>query len=114
MLDAGRVDAALAAGGPVERETETTPRFKPGDKVRTLNLQTSKHTRLPSYARKATGEIASVQGCHVFPDTNAHGEGENPEWLYSVRFEARELFGESAEADNEVMIDCWEPYLEYA
>ena len=51
---------------------------------------------------------------HVFPDANAAGMGEDPQWLYSIGFEASELFGEDAETNSTVMIDCWEPYLERA
>jgi nitrile hydratase len=47
----------------------------------------------------------------VFPDTNAHGQGEQAQPLYSVRFDARELWGESAEPNQAVHIDLWESYL---
>jgi len=50
----------------------------------------------------------------VFPDTNAHFRGENPQHLYSVRFTARELWGEAAAARDAVYIDLWEDYLEPA
>ena len=70
------------------------------------------HTRLPRYARGKRGAIARFHGVHVFPDTNAHGRGENPQPLYSVSFDARELWGESAEANQRVHIDLWESYLE--
>jgi nitrile hydratase len=52
-----------------------------------------------------------LHGIHVFPDSNAHGLGEQPQPLYSVRFEARELWGESAEPNEQVHLDCWESYL---
>jgi hypothetical protein len=55
-----------------------------------------------------------VRGCHVFPDTVAIGQGENPQWLYAVRFEGRELWGESADPTLKVSIEAWEPYLEPA
>lgn len=104
--------AALAAGGPVSRETETKPAFSVGDRVTTLNINPSSHTRLPRYARGKTGTIAVVHGCHVFPDSNAKSEGENPQWLYAVSFDGSELFGPDAEAGTVVTLDCWEPYLE--
>ena len=47
----------------------------------------------------------------MFPDTHAHGRGEQPQPLYSVRFDARELWGESAEPNQVVHIDLWESYL---
>lgn len=114
VLGGEQMPAALAAGGPVERTPEAEASFKPGDKVRTLNINPAGHTRLPRYARNRSGTISLVHGCHVFPDTNAHGNGENPAWLYCVEFDAVELFGNAAEAGNTVMVDCWEPYLERA
>jgi len=52
--------------------------------------------------------IHRCHGIHVFPDTNAHGQGEQPQPLYSVRFDARELWGESAERNQAVHIDSGE------
>ena len=43
------------------------------------------------------GVIECVRGFHVFPDTVAIGEGENPQWLYTVLFDGRELWGEGAD-----------------
>ena len=78
----------------------------------TRNLHPRGHTRLPRYARGRRGVIHAVHGAHVFPDTHAHGKGEQPQTLYSVRFDAREMFGEAAEANQAIYIDLWEPYLE--
>ena len=72
------------------------------------------HTRLPRYARGRIGVVERVHGGFVFPDTNAHGQGENPQWCYSVRFTGAELWGEGADPSLIVNIDCWEPYLEPA
>jgi nitrile hydratase len=93
------------------RETGATPRFAPGDPVRTREMHPHGHTRLPRYARGRRGVIHLCHGIHVFPDTNAHGRGEQPQPLYSVRFDARELWGESAEPNQVVHIDLWESYL---
>ena len=112
VLNAGQMPAALAAGGPVSREPQAQASFQVGDKVRTVKNNPGGHTRLPRYARGTAGKIASIHGCHVFPDSNAKSEGENPQWLYSVEFGSQALFGEGAEEDNTIMIDCWEPYLE--
>ena len=94
------------------RETGARPRFAPGDAVATRRFHPPGHTRLPRYARGKTGVIVRVHGIHVFPDTNAHGGGESPQPLYSVRFDARELWGETAEPNAHVHLDCWESYLE--
>jgi nitrile hydratase subunit beta len=93
------------------RETGATPRFAPGDPVRPREMHPHGHTRLPRYARGKRGVIHLCHGIHVFPDTNAHGRGEQPQPLYSVRFDARELWGESAEPNQVVHIDLWESYL---
>jgi len=93
------------------RETGATPRFAPGDAVLTREMHPHGHTRLPRYARGKRGVIHCCHGIHVFPDTNAHGRGEDPQPLYSVRFDARELWGESAEPNQAVHIDLWESYL---
>jgi nitrile hydratase len=95
----------------VIRETGATPRFAPGDHVLTREMHPHGHTRLPRYARGKRGVIHRCHGIHVFPDTNAHGQGEQPQPLYSVRFDARELWGESAEPNQAVHIDLWESYL---
>jgi nitrile hydratase beta subunit len=90
------------------------PRFAVGDAVMTRNVHPTHHTRLPRYARGKRGVIQACHGAQTFPDTNAHGLGEHPQPLYSVRFEARELWGESAEPRQTVSLDLWEPYLELA
>ncbi len=94
------------------RETGAQPRYGIGDPVVTRNIHPWGHTRLPRYARGKRGVIARFHGVHVFPDTNAHGRGEDPQPLYSVRFDGRELWGESAEVNQHVHIDLWESYLE--
>ena len=113
-LAAAQVDAALRRGGPVDRPAEAPPAFAPGDAVRTANDHPAHHTRLPRYARGRTGTVTRVLGHHVFPDSNARGLGEDPRWLYQVRFAARELFGEGRPAGDAVTLDLWEPYLEGA
>ena len=69
------------------------------------------HTRLPRYARGKLGTIERVHGVFVFPDTNAHGQGECPQWLYTVCFTGPELWGEGADPTLTVSIDAWESYL---
>ena len=111
-LTADRVATALAKGGPTERMIAQGPNFSPGMRVRARNLNPSGHTRLPRYVRGKVGTIARHHGAHVFPDTNAHGLGEQPQHLYQVRFEARELWGDGKR--NAVYLDLWESYLEPA
>ncbi len=104
----------LHRGRPTERDTNTKAAFKAGDKVRAKNINPVTHTRLPRYVRGHVGVIERVIGCHVFPDSNATGAGENPQWLYTVRFGGRELWGLDGDPTSAVSVDAWEPYLEPA
>src|SRR6266446_1676618 len=112
-LAASEVQKALTRGS-FGRSASAPARFKAGDRVRTRNIHPKTHTRLPRYARGHVGVIECVRGCHVFPDTVAIGQGENPQWLYTVLFEGRELWGEGADPTLKVSIEAWEPYLEAA
>lgn len=108
------VAAVIAKGGPTDRPPTAPARFAAGDRVRTVNLQPETHVRLPAYAREKPGVIETVHTPHVFPDTNAHGQGEQPTWLYTVRFDGADLWGAGATPGLSVSIDAWEPYLEPA
>jgi nitrile hydratase len=111
-LPADKVPAFIASGSPVTRKTGRPPRFRTGQRVRARNLNPTGHTRLPRYARGKTGIIDRVHGVFVFPDTNAHFLGESPQHLYSVRFEAQELWGEATTSQDSVYVDLWEDYLD--
>ena len=113
-LAAADVAAALARGAPCDRPATTPARYAPGDKVLTKVMNPTTHTRLPRYARGKTGVVEAVRGCFVFPDSNAHGAGEDPRWCYTVRFTGAELWGADADPRLSVSIDAWEPYLEPA
>ena len=114
IFEAANVTPALRRGWPSERETNTQPQFAVGQKVRARNMHPTTHTRLPRYARGRVGIVEAMRGCHVFPDANAHGRGPDPQWVYNVRFTARELWGPDADPRNSVTIDAFEPYLEPA
>ena len=104
----------LAKGSPTERPATVPARFRVGDPVRAKVMHPAGHTRLPRYVRGRLGRIERVHGAHVFPDASAAGAGEDPRWLYSVAFEAREIWGEQARAGDEIVVDLFEPYLERA
>ena len=80
--------------------------------MRTKNIHPQTHTRLPRYVRGKTGTIERIQGCHVFPDSVAVGAGENPQWLYTVVFNGRDLWGSESDPTLKVSIEAFEPYLE--
>jgi nitrile hydratase subunit beta len=113
-LTVDRVAAALSAGTPCERPATAPASYRIGEKVRAREMNPKGHTRLPRYTRGKTGFIETLRGVHVFPDASAHGQGESPQWLYSVRFTARELWGAEGDPSSSVTIDAFEPYLERA
>ncbi len=112
-LAAADVAATLARGSPTGREATAPARYRAGDAVRTRLMNPVSHTRLPRYVRGRPGTIESVHGAHVYPDAHAQGLGAQPQWLYTVRFDARDLWGPDTTASS-VCVDCWEPYLEPA
>jgi nitrile hydratase len=112
VLTAARVERVLARGGPTERAALTPQRFQVGQHVLARNVHPTGHTRLPRYVRGHVGRVTHVHGAHVLPDANAAGLGEHPQWLYTVRFAAHELWGEAADQTASVSVDAWESYLE--
>ena len=97
-----------------ERPAAAPARFKAGDRVRARNINPTTHTRLPRYARDKLGTVEAVRGCHVYPDTAAIGDHNHAEWLYTVVFSGRELWGREADPSISVSIEAFEPYLEPA
>jgi nitrile hydratase len=109
------IPTVLQHGASTQRQTgRTTPHFQAGDHVVARNLNPAGHTRLPRYVRGKQGVIDRVHGTFVYPDTNAHGGGEQPQPVYCVRFEARELWGSATPVHDSVYLDLWEDYLEHA
>ena len=100
--------------GSFSRPPSQAARFKPGDRVHTKNINPASHTRLPRYARGRGGVIEAVRGFHVFPDSVTAGGGENPQWLYTVVFDGRDLWGANADPTLTVSVEAFEPYLEPA
>jgi nitrile hydratase subunit beta len=113
VLTKDEIGAAFTRGS-FGRPASRDARFKAGDQVRAQNINPPGHTRLPRYARGRVGLVEAVRGCHVFPDSAAKGAGENPQWLYTVVFEGRELWGENADPNLKVSVEAFEPYLEPA
>lgn len=114
VLQADQVAATLARGSNYRRPEAAPARFGVDDVVLTRNEHPAGHTRLPRYARGKVGTVERVHGVFVLPDSSAHGRGESPQWLYTVRFDGRELWGEAADPTLTVSIDAWEGYLEPA
>ncbi|MDX3094981.1 nitrile hydratase subunit beta [Streptomyces sp. ME19-03-3] len=93
------------------RTVDTAPEFAVGERVRAKDMSPPGHTRLPGYLRGHTGVVELVQPAAVLPDTNAHFLGENPQHVYSVRFDSRDLWGAGAEPFS-VTAELYESYLE--
>jgi nitrile hydratase beta subunit len=115
VLHADQVAAVLARGAPTARQSNSPARYALGQWVRTSTAAPQHHTRLPAYARGKRGVIERVHGAHVFADTHARGLGEQPQWLYTVALDEKELWGgNSPRQRSTVSVDAWEPYLEPA
>ena len=94
-----------------QRTVDQPPRFALGEAVRAADVHPHGHTRLPRFVRGKAGRVQIVHPAFVFPDTNAHGLGEDPHYVYAVGFAARDLWGEG---DHTVYVDIFEPHLEPA
>jgi nitrile hydratase len=108
------VPALIARGNPVKRDVAVAARFQVGQRVRGRNINPVTHTRLPRYARGKLGTIERDHGVFLLADSNAHFQGEKPQHLYSVRFTARELWGEQAAPRDAVYVNLWDDHLEPA
>lgn len=113
VLTKDMVPGLVATGGSTRVNASVAPKFKKGDRVKARNLNPSGHIRLPRYVRGKQGVIESDHGVFVFPDTHAHGKGEKPQHVYTVRFSAREVFGPEAGAKDSIYADLWDDYLDH-
>lgn len=104
----------ISRGIPSSKDASVKPLFEVGQQVRARNINPTGHTRLPRYARGKEGQIVRDHGVYSFPDTNARYQGEKRQHVYSVRFAARELWGEQASPRDFVYIDMWDDYLEHS
>src|SRR5262245_33654760 len=111
---AGRPAWQPPGRGSSARDVDRPALFRDGQDVRTHNHQPLGHTRLPAYARCKRGRIVHRHAAMVYPDDHAHGRGENPQYLYTVRFDGAALWGDAAEPGTAVLLDLFEPYLELA
>jgi nitrile hydratase len=113
-LAARDVEATLRHSRASRADEEVPPRYDVGARVIAKNMNPVGHTRLPRYARGKRGVIALDHGVWVFADSSGNGLGQNPQHCYSVRFTARDLWGDGASAADAVYIDLWDDHLEPA
>lgn len=106
------IAAAIRSGASTQRPVDHPPRFAVGDRVVARAVSPAGHTRLPRYVRGKVGTVAIVHGAFVLPDTNAHLRGEQPEYVYAVRFDANEVWGDRSGGRSSISVDLWESYLE--
>lgn len=97
---------------PASLDVDIAPRFAVGDPVMTRNINPLNHTRIPRYVRGKRGVVQDVQGVFLLPDTNAHGGPDKPQRVYTVRFAARELWGDEAPEKDALYIDMFDDYLD--
>lgn len=112
-MSADDVSGTLTRSPNYVRDVTGAPAFSPGDRIRVRQINTTGHTRAPRYVRGQYGTIRAHYGAHVLPDRSVHGEKVGVH-LFSVRFSATELWGETAAANDSVYLDLWEVYLEAA
>jgi nitrile hydratase beta subunit len=105
-----RPDRGAAPAAPEADRTDA--RYTVGDRVRVRAWHPAGHTRAPRYVQGKRGVVVRVDGPFNLPDFEAHGGGHVLDPTYSVRFTARELWGEAGAADETVHVDLWERYLE--
>jgi nitrile hydratase len=103
--------ALMARAQSTRQNVSLAARFQVGQRVRARNINPVGHTRLPRYARGRLGIVDQLRGVFPIPDAGAGGKPEN---LYSIRFPARELWGEQSAPQDAVYIDMWDDYLEPA
>jgi nitrile hydratase subunit beta len=113
-ITAEMVPSMIARGLGASRDVAVAARFQAGQRVRGNNINPLGHTRLPRYARGKLGTVERDHGVFVFPDTNGQFLGEKPQHLYTVRFSARELWGEQASPRDSVYVNLWDDHLEPA
>lgn len=111
---ADRLNRLLWEGASTAGAARTRRRFGVGAEVRSRNTHPDGHTRLPMYARDKRGFVEAAYPAFPLPDHQAHAPDPRTEHVYCVRFDAEELWGDSAEPGCAVHLDMWESYLESA
>ncbi|ANT62265.1 hypothetical protein AYJ57_17740 [Salipiger sp. CCB-MM3] len=111
-LEPEAVTKMFTTNHPVTGESKTPPRYKEGDRVRSLNINPKTHTRLPRYTRGKPCTIIAYRGACLYADARSQGDYEALDHTYTVRFEAADLWGPDAGGKDAVYIDLYETYLE--
>ena len=111
-LPADKVSKVLINSKGARLQDNVEAKFKPGDRVLAKNINPTGHTRVPRYVRSRQGVIDRDHGVFIFPDTHAQNDEQKPQHVYSVRFSARELWGEGASEREAIYVGLWDDYLD--
>ena len=111
-INAEQALAATLAGASARVAVEVAPRFKVGDRITVRNINPRGHTRMPRYLHDRHGVIERDHGVFTFPDTHAHGGGEQPQHVYSVRFSAKDVWGREGGERDFLLVDVWDDYMD--
>lgn len=98
---------------PGRANVATREALKVGDKVTVKTDYVPGHVRMPGYIRGKSGVVVGVSPAYPFPDAHAHGIEADEEPTYDVRFDARDLWSDSADPAF-VHVGVFESYLEHA
>ncbi len=112
VLTADLVAGLASTGASCRVDHAVAPRFRAGDHIVVRNINPTGHTRLPRYVRGKHGIVERDHGVFIYPDSSAHGQGEKPQHVYSVRFTVRELWGDTASDRDSLYIDLWDDYMD--
>lgn len=58
------------------------------------------HTRKARPVRGKTGEVVLAHGTMIYPDSAGNNMGEDPKHVYTIKFDAKHLWGEEAGDPN--------------
>ncbi len=105
------VPGLVSTGASCRIDEDVASKFNIGDAVEIKNINPVTHTRLPRYVRGKKGTVERDHGVFAFPDTSAHGKGETPQHVYSVKFSFQELWGEDAADNMYLYIDMFDDYM---
>lgn len=89
-------------------------RFAPGSRVVVRTDAPAVHSRTPRYVRGRPGMVEALRGRSVRPEDRAADGPPQVQQIYSVRFDASELWGRQGSPHCAVLLDLWEGALEPA
>ena len=107
------LEYAMSNPLPANVDVEIEPKFKTGERILAKNIHPLHHTRIPRFVRGKRGVIEKDHGVFLLADTNAYGGPDKPQHVYTVKFTARELWGDEAPAKDTVCIDLHDDYMDH-